>query len=35
MAKLLIVDDERSIRESLVTFFGLRGHEVREAGSGL
>ena len=35
MAKLLIVDDERSIRENLVTFFELRGHEAREAESGM
>jgi NtrC-family two-component system response regulator AlgB len=35
MAKLLIVDDEQSIRESLWTFFELRGHEVRVAEDGV
>jgi two-component system, NtrC family, response regulator AlgB len=35
MAKLLIVDDEQSIRDSLVTFFELRGHEVSKAGNGV
>src|SRR5208282_1624608 len=35
MAKLLIVDDEQNIRESLVTLFELHGHQVREAESGV
>jgi two-component system, NtrC family, response regulator AlgB len=34
MARLLIVDDERNIRRSLVTFFASIGHEVREADGG-
>ena len=34
MAKLLIVDDERNIRRSLVSFFESLGHEVREAENG-
>ncbi len=31
MAKLLIVDDERNIRRSLMTFFESLGHMVRAA----
>ncbi len=34
MARLLIVDDERNIRRSLVTFFESLGHTVRAAESG-
>src|SRR5229473_1584237 len=34
MARLLIVDDERNIRRSLVTFFESLGHLVRAAESG-
>ena len=34
MAKLLIVDDERNIRRSLVSFFESLGHEVRAAENG-
>ena len=34
MARLLIVDDERNIRRSLVTFFESLGHTVRPAESG-
>ena len=34
MAKLLIVDDERNIRRSLITFFESLGHEVRAAENG-
>src|SRR6202045_4003274 len=34
MARLLIVDDERNIRRSLVTFFESLGHVVRAAESG-
>lgn len=34
MARLLIVDDERNIRRSPVTFFESRGHLVRAAESG-
>ncbi|HEY6418391.1 MAG TPA: sigma-54 dependent transcriptional regulator [Candidatus Binataceae bacterium] len=34
MAKLLIVDDEKNIRGSLVTFFESLGHEARAAESG-
>ncbi len=34
MARLLIVDDERNIRGSLVSFFQSLGHEVQSAGSG-
>src|SRR6267154_312636 len=34
MARLLIVDDERNIRRSLVTFFESFGHAVRAAESG-
>jgi len=34
MARLLIVDDERNIRRSLVTFFESLGHAVRAAESG-
>jgi len=32
MAKLVIVDDEKNIRQSLSTFFGSLGHEVMPAG---
>jgi DNA-binding NtrC family response regulator len=34
MAKLIIVDDEKNIRQSLSTFFKSLGHEVRTAESG-
>jgi NtrC-family two-component system response regulator AlgB len=34
MSKLLIVDDEKNIRLSLVRFFESLGHQVREAESG-
>src|SRR6202050_256109 len=34
MSKLLIVDDEKNIRLSLMRFFGSLGHQVREAESG-
>ncbi len=34
MARLLIVDDERNIRGSLVSFFQSLGHEVQSAESG-
>ncbi len=34
MAKLLVVDDERSIREALVQLFEYEGHQVRAAGDG-
>src|SRR5258707_4749635 len=34
MAKLLIVDDERNIRRSLMTFFESLGHMVRAAENG-
>lgn len=34
MAKILIVDDERAIREALVQVFEYEGHEVREAADG-
>src|SRR6267142_1538884 len=34
MTRLLIVDDERNIRRSLVTFFESLGHTVRAAESG-
>ncbi|MDP2958066.1 MAG: sigma-54 dependent transcriptional regulator [Longimicrobiales bacterium] len=34
MAKLLIVDDERSIREALLQVFEYEGHEVRGAADG-
>jgi DNA-binding NtrC family response regulator len=34
MAKLLIVDDEKTIRTHLTTFFGGCGHDVRAAESG-
>ncbi len=34
MAKLLIIDDERSIREALVQVFEYEGHEVRGAADG-
>ncbi|MGD8321045.1 MAG: sigma-54 dependent transcriptional regulator [Gemmatimonadota bacterium] len=34
MAKLLIVDDERSIRDALVQVFEYEGHEVRGASDG-
>src|SRR5580698_4919406 len=34
MAKLLIVDDEKNIRNHLITFFAGGGHELRAAESG-
>ncbi len=34
MAKLLVVDDERSIREVLVQLFEYEGHEVQAVGDG-
>jgi CheY-like chemotaxis protein len=34
MARLLIVDDERSIRDALVQVFEYEGHEVRGAADG-
>ncbi len=34
MAKLLVVDDERSIREALVQLFEYEGHEVKAVGDG-
>jgi NtrC-family two-component system response regulator AlgB len=34
MAKLLVVDDEKNIRDSLVKFFGACGHQAQAAGSG-
>jgi len=34
LAKLLIVDDERSIREALVQVFEYEGHEVKSASEG-
>lgn len=35
MAKLLVVDDDESIRWILTTLFQSRGHEVREAADGI
>ena len=34
MARLLIVDDERSIREALIQVFEYEGHEVGGAADG-
>lgn len=35
MALLLVVDDERSIRESIARYLSTLGHEVTVAGSGV
>jgi CheY-like chemotaxis protein len=34
MARMLVVDDEKSVRHVLVEFLKSRGHQVREAGTG-
>lgn len=34
MARMLVVDDEKTVRGVLAEFLKVRGHEVREAGTG-